>query len=571
MPGVLAAAQPNFLAIAAGLCGGLALFLFGMNQMTVALKQVAGGGMRTLLGRLTKNRFLGAVTGATVTAICQSSSVTTVLVVGFITAGLMTLQQAIGVIMGANIGSTVTAQLIAFQVTALALPMVSVGFAMNVLSKTERVQQAGNMIMGMGLVFFGMSLMSDATFPLRDYPPFIDLMRKMDNVVLAIVASAVITGIIQSSAATTGIVIVLAGQGYISLEAGIALAMGANVGTCATAILAAIGRPAAARQAAAVHVLFNVLGVVIWATFLPQLADFVRWLSPAYPELHGVARLAAEMPRQIANAHTTFNVANTLLFIGFTGLFAKLVQRLIPQGPEPTPLRVEPKYLGKAYLQTPALALDRMRMELGHMGEQVLGMLAATPAALVTGTRQELQLVRDMDNNVDTLYAAIVDYTRRLASQELSDAEVQRLNDWLVIAEKLEGAGDLIETNLVVQGRHRLDQRLTFSGQTIEVLKPLFEAVRGAMRDALQAVATGDEELAEAVVKRKALVNRLADDAGKHLATRLLSDAPNRVDVFRVETDIISQYQRLYYFAKRIAKVIAEDLPRIESSPRSDD
>jgi phosphate:Na+ symporter len=561
MPVLFAADEPNFVAIAIGVLGGLALFLFGMSHMTDALKQVAGSGMRILLAKLTKNRFMAAITGAIVTAICQSSSVTTVLLVGFITAGLMTLPQAIGAIMGANIGSTVTAQLIAFKVTALALPMITIGFAMNFVFKREKVRQAGAMIMGLGLIFYGMVLMSDATRPLRDYPPFIDAMQSMDNFLLAIIVSAAITAIIQSSAATTGIVIVLAGQGCISLEAGIALAMGANIGTCMTAVLAAIGKPAAARQAAAIHVLFNIAGVLIWWPLIPQLADFVRMISPSHPDLEGTFRLAAEAPRQIANAHTAFNVLNALVFIWFTGLFARVVQWLVPEKPAEVPLKIEPKYLGEEYLQTPSLALDRVRMELGHLGEQVVRMLEEAQRPIVSGTREDLRRVSSMDENVDALYAAIVGYLRKLASEDLSDAETERLGACLMVADKLESMGDLIETNLVAQGLHRIEHDLKFSDQTLQVIAPLYNAVSQSLAHALEAVAHEDRDQARQVIERKPDIQALAHRASAHLSQRLLTDEPHRVEVFRVESDIISQINRLYYYAKRIAKVVAHEEP----------
>ncbi len=558
MPFVLASADINIGAITVGVLGGLALFLFGMDQMTDALKQVAGDGMRTLLAKLTKNRFIGAITGTVVTAVCQSSSVTTVLLVGFITAGLMTLAQAIGVILGANIGTTITAQLIAFKITHLALPMITLGFAMRALVKREKIQQVGDIIMGLGLVFFGMGLMSDATHSLRDYPPFINAMERMDNYLLAIIVSAAITAILQSSSATTGIVIVLAGQGCITIEAGIALVMGANIGTCVTAVLAAIGKPAAARQTVAVHILFNVIGVLIWLPFIPQLAELVRAISPSYVELVGAERLAAETPRQIANAHTAFNIINTLLFIWFTGPLAKLVQRLVPEKPEKAPRVAEPKYLGDEYLQTPSLALDRVRMELGHMGEYVVRMLKEVPRAVIRGTREDLKRLSASDDDVDRLNEAIVGYIRRLASDDWSELESRRGQDCLMIADKLESVGDLIETNLVAQGLHRLEHNLTFSEQTVEVVRPLYEAVTQSFQDAVAAVGQEDRHLAREVIERKPKIQEMANRASKHLAQRLLTDEPNRVEVFRVESDIISQINRLYYYAKRIAKVVAQ-------------
>ena len=225
------------------LFGGLAIFLFGMEQMADALKAVAGERMKVILAKLTTNRFMGAITGAFVTAVIQSSSVTTVLVVGFITAGLMSMAQSIGVIMGANIGTTITAQIVAFKVTKAALLMVAVGFGMLFFSKQDKIKHYGAMLMGLGLVFFGMSVMSDAMKPLRSYQPFLDLMVTMENPLVGILVAAAFTGLIQSSSATTGIVIVMATQGFITLPAGIALAFGANVGTCVTALLASIGKP----------------------------------------------------------------------------------------------------------------------------------------------------------------------------------------------------------------------------------------------------------------------------------------------------------------------------------------
>ncbi|MCP4406371.1 MAG: Na/Pi cotransporter family protein, partial [Gammaproteobacteria bacterium] len=369
------------------LLGGLALFLYGMEQMADALKAVAGERMKVILAKLTSNRFLGAMTGAFVTAVIQSSSVTTVLVVGFITAGLMSVSQSVGVIMGANIGTTITAQIVAFKVTKAALLMIAVGFGMLFFSQQEKIKQWGGMLMGLGLVFFGMSVMSDAMKPLRAYQPFLDLMVQMENPLIGILIAAAFTGLIQSSSATTGIVIVMASQGFITLPAGIALAFGANVGTCVTALLASIGKPREAVRAAGVHIMFNVAGVLVWIAFIPQLAEFVAWMSPSTTGLTGTDKLAAEAPRQIANAHTIFNVANTLIFIGFTTQFARIVEKLIPDKPMEEQLVIAPKYLDDVLVETPTLALERVRMEIGHMGERVQEMLDRSMPAFMSGER----------------------------------------------------------------------------------------------------------------------------------------------------------------------------------------
>lgn len=246
-----------------GLLGGLALFLFGMDIMSNALKRAAGDYLKDVLGRLTRNRFLGMGVGAFVTAVVNSSSVTTVVLVGFISAGLLSMAQSVSIIMGANIGSTFTAQILAFKVANFALPLLTAGFMLSFMARREDVKDYGQILLGAGLIFYGMGVMSDAMLPLRAYPPFFDVLTSITHPLAAVIVGAVFTAVIQSSAATTGIVIVLAGQGLLSLETAIAAALGANIGTCATAGLAVIGKPREAVRAAVVHILFNTAGVLL--------------------------------------------------------------------------------------------------------------------------------------------------------------------------------------------------------------------------------------------------------------------------------------------------------------------
>jgi phosphate:Na+ symporter len=539
------------------LFGGLALFLFGMEQMADALKAVAGNRMKMILAKLTSNRFMGAITGAFVTAVIQSSSVTTVLVVGFITAGLMSMAQSVGVIMGANIGTTITAQIVAFKVTKAALLMIGVGFSMLFASKSERTKQYGTMLMGLGLVFFGMSVMSDAMKPLRSYQPFLDLMIHMENPVIGIMIAAAFTGLIQSSSATTGIVIVMASQGFITLPAGIALAFGANIGTCVTAMLASIGKPREAVRAATVHVLFNVAGVVLWLMFIPQLAELVAWLSPTHPELTGVDRLGAETPRQIANAHTIFNVANTLIFIGFSAQFARLVERLIPDRPiEEEALAVTAKYLEPELLSTPALALDRVRMEVLHMGDVVNGMLDQIMPAILSGNRENLEAVRRMDDEVDILYAQILEYMMQISKGTLTEEQTREFLNLMEALTDLENIGDIIETNLVDLGHSRIEQSVSISEPTQKVLTGFHELLRRALSGAVQAVAQNNRDVAQVVIDMKDEITAMADSAAAHQAARLVAEEPNRIPAYTIEIDIIEKQKRIYYFAKRMAKTV---------------
>lgn len=554
------AEQIDWMSMAMGLFGGLALFLFGMDQMADALKAVAGERMKDILARLTTNRFMGALTGAFVTAVINSSSVTTVLLVGFISAGLMSLAQSVGVIMGANIGSTVTAQLIAFKVTKAALLMIAVGFLMMFASKRERLQQYGGMLMGLGLVFYGMSVMSDAMAPLRSYQPFLDVMQTMENPLIGILVAALFTGLIQSSAATTGIVIVMASQGFVNLPTGIALAFGANIGTCVTALLASIGKPREAVRAAVVHILFNVAGVLVWIGLIPQLADFVRWISPQHADLTGAARLAAEVPRQIANAHTLFNVANTLIFIGFTSQFARLAEWLVRDRPlDEEALVIRTKYLDDELLATPSLALDRVRLEVLHMGERVQDMMARIMPAILSGSTDTLRDIERMDDDVDTLHAQIIAYLGKISRLSLTERQTAELIRLMEAVNDLENIGDVIETNLVVLGNERIEQGVSISQPTREVLTNFHVAVNRAVECAVQAVAQSNELAARSVTSMKQEITRIADSAAAHQAQRLVAEEPNRIPAYTIEIDIIEKLKRIYYFAKRMAKTVDLD------------
>jgi phosphate:Na+ symporter len=539
------------------LFGGLALFLFGMEQMADALKAVAGARMKGILAKLTTNRLMGAVTGAFVTAVIQSSSVTTVLVVGFITAGLMSLSQSVGVIMGANIGTTITAQIVAFKVTKAALLMIGVGFTMLFASKQERFKHYGAMIMGLGLVFFGMSIMSDGMKPLRSYQPFLDLMMSMENPFIGILVAAGFTGLIQSSSATTGIVIVMASQGFITLPAGIALAFGANVGTCVTAMLASIGKPREAVRAAIVHVIFNISGVVLWLAFIPQLAEAVMTISPSHPELSGLARLGAETPRQIANAHTIFNIANTLIFIWFTPQLARFVEWLIPDRLlEEEGLAVSAKYLDDELLSTPSLALDRVRLEVLHMGERVMQMIDKIMPAILSGDHKSLDDVAMLDDEVDILYEQIIDYLGKISKQSMTDEQTQEFLSLMEAVGDLENIGDTIETNMVSLGHERIDHGFSISEPTKEVLSGFHKVVKKAVDGAVQAVSQLNAQVAQGVIGMKHEINSMADSAAVHQASRLVAEEPNRIPAYTTEVDIIEKQKRIYYFAKRMAKTV---------------
>ncbi|ODS29708.1 MAG: Na+/Pi-cotransporter, partial [Candidatus Scalindua rubra] len=358
------------------LLGGLALFLYGMGKMSEGMKKAAGERMRNILAALTRNRVVALTVGAFVTMVIQSSSATTVMLVSFVQAELMSYAQALGVIMGANIGTTITAQLIAFKLTDYALGMITIGFIMMMFAKRETFKYFGEALMGFGILFFGMKLMSDAMQPLRTYQPFIDLMKGLENPVYGLLIGALFTGLIQSSSAFTGIVIVLAQQGLLTLEAGIPLIFGANVGTCITAGLASIGTIRGAKRVAIAHVFFNIGGVLIFIWFIPHLADLVRWLSPV-SESTGAVKLAMETPRQIANAHTIFNITVGLVFLPFTTILAHYVYKILPDKEIEKGVIPATWHLDDSQISHPAIAIGLVQSEISRMAKIVARMLSA--------------------------------------------------------------------------------------------------------------------------------------------------------------------------------------------------
>ena len=541
------------------LLGGLALFLYGMEKMSDALKNVAGEKMKDILAMLSNNRFMGLITGAGVTAVIQSSSVTTVMLVGFVSANLMSLSQTIGVILGADIGTTITAQIVAFKVTKYALLLLAAGFAMLFISKKEKVQQYGYMVMGLGMIFFGMGVMSEAMSPLRTYQPFIDLMANMSNPILGILVAAIFTALVQSSSAAMGVVIVLAMQGLITLEAGIALALGANIGTCITAGLASIGKPREAVRVAASHVLFKVLGVLIMLPLIGPFSKLIVYISPnPTAGLTGIDAIASVLPRQVANAHTLFNVGIAFLFLPFVSQFARLIYRLVPDKPVEEEKEIQPKFLSDMLLHTPSLALDAARHEIKRMGKRVDLMSSAMMPAVLSGDKESLLAVRDMYREVDILHSHIVTYLAKVSQLQLNEHQTLKLTNIMAAVNDLDHIGDLIEINMVELGLRRVYKGFKISEATQKVIHTLHVVVSDALKAAIRAVVEEDIDFAYRVILMKDDLNKLIKQADLHQAERLVAADSGKFEAYSIEVDIIEKLQRIYYHSKRIAKSVIE-------------
>ncbi|MFH1567450.1 MAG: Na/Pi cotransporter family protein [Gemmatimonadota bacterium] len=542
-----------------GLVGGMALFLFGIEQMADSLKALAGDRLKDILAKLTTNRYLAALTGAVVTAIIQSSTVTTVLTVGFISAGILSVSQSVGIIFGSNIGSTVTAQLIAFKITELALPLVAAGYGMLFVSRRDKVRQYGAMIMGVGLLFFGMAMMSGAMKPLRSYGPFLDLMVRMETPALGIAVAMVFTGLIHSSAATTGVVIAMAGQGLITLNAGIALAFGANVGTCVTAMLAAVGKPRAALRASLIHLLFNVIGVLLWVWFIDPLADLVRWISPTAEGLSGAAKLAAETPRQIANAHSVFNIANAAIFLPFGALFARLVEILVPEraedrevlsgaAPEWTAVHLDP-----GLLEVPSIALEQTRGELARLARVVQSMVADILPSFEGNDAALADRMLERTAEVETIGVQVDEYLIQVSRRNLNQEQSEFTSQLMDVGANLAHINTLIKKDVVPLLHRKAELKLVLPAPVLEALKAYYASVTGILDTIINAFAENHAQRARDVVRAKPeMVRQLHAYRPLHYehvrAVAGQEDAGTEIDL-----DLFDYIRRIYTYSESMA------------------
>ncbi|MFP4234029.1 MAG: Na/Pi cotransporter family protein [Nitriliruptoraceae bacterium] len=537
-----------------GLVGGLALFLYGMDGVTRGLKGLAGTSLSATLARLSSNRFSGVATGVLVTATIQSSSVTVVLVIGFVSAGLLSLTASVGVILGANVGTTITAQIVAFDVVGSALWMVAAGVFGRYLLRRGTLRLTATALIGLGLLFLGMGVMESGMAPLRGYEPFLELMATDRGPLPGVLIGAGLTALVQSSSATIGIVIVMASQGLIPLETGIALALGASLGTPVTALLATIGRPRVALRVALVHVLVNAIGVTILVLLIPWLAELARAISPAAVGLEGADALAVETPRQIANAYTLAKTGMLVLFLPFTTQLARLTERLVPV--QASEQRRVPRYLDDDLLPTPGAALELASREVDRMARRTLAMVDAVLEPLIDGRANELAEVAAADEEVDDLHDAIIEYLRRIDGDGLSDHERDRMLALTNVTTYLELVGDIVQHDLVRVGLNRIEEHAPLSLETRAVLTDAHRTMRDLLAKAITAFRTGDAELAAQVLAAKPEVSDRFEHAAAQRVDRLGADAPARVAAFTRGTEILEHLRRFYTFAKRIARQV---------------
>jgi phosphate:Na+ symporter len=532
----------NITEIIIGLLGGLGLFLYGMKLMGDGLENAAGDKLKSFLEKITSNPVKGILVGAAVTSIIQSSSATTVMVVGFVNAGLMSLYQAAGVIMGANIGTTITAQLVAFKLTAIAPIFVGIGTGIVLFSKAKKSREIGHIVLGFGILFMGLQFMESVLKPVAATPGFKNMIISLgQSPLLGILVGALATAVVQSSSATTGILIAMAGSGAIPMETAVPILFGTNIGTCITAMLASIGTSKVARKAALFHLTFNVIGTIIFTLVLKQFTYAVHLISPG-----------ADVKRQIANAHTLFNIINTLILVGFIPYLIKFVNKLIP-GDDKYEV-VETKYIDERLLETPAIAVGQVVKELIRMANKARENVELSMKAFKNDDEALIKKVFENEQVINTLEAEIVSYLAKLANKEISTEDSELITSMYHVVNDIERIGDHAE-NLAELAQEKTSRKLSFSDQAFSELDHIYSYTLDALNTSIESFASRDINKAKSVLDIEERIDSLEKDL-RLTHIKRLNNGSCTAHSGTVFLDMISNLERVADHAMNIAEAV---------------
>lgn len=525
--------------------GGLGIFLYGIKTMGDGLQKAAGDGLRDLLDRFTTKPLMGVLTGIVVTILIQSSSGTTVLTIGLVTAGFMTLKQAIGVIMGANIGTTATAFIIGINISDYALPIIALGALFIFFFKNHKLNNFGQVTFGFGALFFGLELMGEGMKPLRDAPFFIDLMVNLsDYPLLGVLIGTIFTMIIQSSTAAVGLLQTLFDQGAISLQAALPVLFGDNIGTTITAVLASIGASVAARRAALVHVTFNVIGTILVLLLFVPFTSFIEYLQASF-------NLNPRMT--IAFAHGTFNVANTIIQFPFIAVLAWLVTKLVPG--EDKMIEQRAIHLGEQFIrQSPSVALGQGKKEVLRMADIAEKGIREVIDYFKTNDKKHRELIPQIEDALNNLDKTITEYLIRVSYHSLTDQDLKTHNALLNTVINLERIGDHME-NIMELVDSQVTNKITFSDSALADLDEMFELTEVTFKQAVVALETNDIEQAEAVLLKERKIDEMERDLRKKHIIRLNNNLCTGTAGI-VYVDIISNLERIGDHAVNIADAV---------------
>jgi phosphate:Na+ symporter len=525
--------------------GGLGVFLFGIKYMGDGLQKSAGDKLRDILDRFTTNPLMGVLAGIVVTVLLQTSSGTTVITVGLVSAGFMTLRQAIGVIMGANIGTTVTAFIIGIKIGDYALPIIALGAIMLFFFKNKKIHNFGQIVFGFGTLFYGLELMSSGMKPLRSLEAFHDLTVSMSaNPLLGVAIGTIFTVIVQSSSATIGILQGLHAQELINIKAALPILFGDNIGTTITAVLASIGASVAAKRAAATHVLFNLIGTTIFIIILAPFTSFIIYLK-------GVMNLNPEMT--IAFAHGIFNTTNTLIQLPFVALLALIVTKLIPG--EDSIVEYKPKHLDPVFIQqSPSIALGQAKQEVIRMGNFAIKGMEEAQNYLMTMQQKHADTALQLEDSINNLDRKITDYLILLSTSSLSEHESEEHTALMDTVRDIERIGDHFE-NIVELIEYQQANRVTITKDAMNDLEEMFSFTISTVKEAIHALDLKDREEAKDVVKREEEIDRMERKLRKqHILRMNNGSCSGHAGI--VYVDIISNLERIGDHAVNIAEAV---------------
>ena len=542
-----------------GLIGGLSLFVMGMIMMSDGLKKAAGDKMRTILTGITNNRFVAVFIGATVTMIIQSSSATTVMLVGFVQSGIMTFSQSLGIILGADIGTTVTAQIIAFKLTDYALWFVAIGFGFQIFSSSSKLKEVGTSILGFGILFFGIHIMSEAMAPLRTYDPFIQILLELENPLFGILIGALLTALFQSSSAFIGIIIVISTQGMISLEASIALLLGANLGTAITAILASLKANRDAKKVALAHTIFKVIGILVFVWWIPKFAEIIQQISPqAEMGLSRIEYMAQVVPRQIANAHTIFNVALTILFLPFTRKFASLIDKILPEKTIPEAVEIEVKYLDENIISTPALALSLAKQEVCRMGDMVQDMANDIILPFFVKDTSVLGSISRQEKQINYLRDKINSYLRKITREDIREERVNEAFQIMYTVKELEQIADLISKNLIKRAYDWVHSSHEFTEEGKKELLAHHTSTQKQIRRAITVFNDLNLEKAKEMKQKNKKYRQMAIELERQHFQRIRQDIRQSIESSEMHLELITSFKIITSHATNIARIMLE-------------
>ncbi len=541
-----------------GLFGGLAFFLFGMELLSAGMKQAAGNQLRYVLATLTENRFSGMALGIIVTMIIQSGSATSVMLVSFVQAGLMSFVQTIGVLIGAGIGMTVTAQLIAFKVTDYALLMIATGVLFRLTAKKETLKNIAEVILGFGILFYGLKLMGDSMAPLRSSQAVVDFLAGLGNPVIGLLIGTILTAVIQSSTAFIGILIILGTSGMLNLESTIPMILGANIGTCITAGFASIGTSREAKRVALANVLFRVIAVSVFIWFVPEFTTLIEKLA---------IRFDSDIARQIANVHTVFNIAIGLVLLPLTLSYAKLIMKLMPDIKSDDPYPPMSTFLDESKILSPALGIDLARTEISRMASALELMLRAVAVPFVTEEEKndkeypELSLMEGIDrreDEIDFLEEKIVAYLIRIAQIADSEEYTKISYSMISIVKDMESIGDIVHRNLKGLIIKKQSLKYDFSEEGKEELTIYHQKVCKQIRLLKEAFAEKDLEKAKRIMsKERKYLDLELQYRARHL-DRLVREKAESVATHEVHMELMNLMAQIIVYSSNIAKTFLQ-------------